>query len=220
MESKTCTACQHDKPATAEHFKPKADGTLLAKCRPCLREYDRVKKWEQAHPGVPVPPRVEPVPDGHKLCTRCNTVKPRTEFFKRGYCKPCTTARVRDYRRRNPEFAINWRKTYKPTPAATVAIRVRCRIINVLRGRAKPGATFDLLGYTPADLVRHIERTWKPGMSWENYGPVWHIDHILPCALFDHTDPDMIRQCWALTNLRALWKRDNLTKKAKRLHLI
>jgi hypothetical protein len=22
-------------------------------------------------------------------------------------------------------------------------------------------------------------------MNWENYGPVWHVDHIKPCNKFD-----------------------------------
>ena len=53
-------------------------------------------------------------------------------------------------------------------------------------------------------------------MTWANYGTEWEIDHILPVSLFDHSDLDQIRQCWALTNLRALWGGINSAKQDKR----
>ena len=51
-------------------------------------------------------------------------------------------------------------------------------------------------------------------MSWDNYGD-WHIDHITPKSTFDLSDPDEIRACWSLPNLRPLWGKDNIRKGAK-----
>jgi hypothetical protein len=79
----------------------------------------------------------------------------------------------------------------------------------------------DLVGYTLEDLKRHLERQFTRGMTWSNYGE-WQIDHILPRASFSFTtveEPDF-RHCWALTNLRPLWKTANMSKGAKRLHLL
>ncbi|KTG25385.1 hypothetical protein AWR38_01035 [Idiomarina sp. WRN-38] len=88
-----------------------------------------------------------------------------------------------------------------------------------LAKQGKDGATHELLGYTPDDLRAHIERQFTKGMSWENHGE-WHIDHIIPLA--EHvkngvTDP-AVANC--LTNLRPIWAKDNLRKKAKKTHLI
>ncbi len=63
------------------------------------------------------------------------------------------------------------------------------------------------------------------GMEWANYGTVWHVDHILPQSFFkiDADDPANcleFQACWALSNLRPLWKRDNLVKNARRSHLL
>jgi hypothetical protein len=46
--------------------------------------------------------------------------------------------------------------------------------------------------------------------------------HIRPVSSFTFTSADdtEVKACWALTNLRPLWKRDNLTKHARRTHLI
>ena len=37
-------------------------------------------------------------------------------------------------------------------------------------GKKKEGRTIDLLGYSATDLKIHIEKLFKPGMSWDNWG--------------------------------------------------
>lgn len=75
-----------------------------------------------------------------------------------------------------------------------------------------------LLGYSTPHLKIHLECQFMPGMSWENYGTAWHIDHILPVTFFNFQDADSdeFRRCWALTNLRPLWAERNLSKGARR----
>lgn len=76
-------------------------------------------------------------------------------------------------------------------------------------------------GYAAADLHRHIARQFADGMSWENMAE-WHIDHIVPKSAFTYSSPDDpdFKACWAMTNLRPLWKRDNIKKAAQRIHLL
>lgn len=72
-----------------------------------------------------------------------------------------------------------------------------------------------LVGYTLHDLMKHLEKQFKPGMTWKNYGN-WHIDHVTPRSAFNftkHTHLDF-KRCWALKNLQPLWKCDNLKKAA------
>lgn len=71
----------------------------------------------------------------------------------------------------------------------------------------------DLVGYTLIDLKLHIEKQFKPGMSWENYGE-WHIDHIKPITFFafdSYNNPDF-KKCWSLDNLQPLWAEENWEK--------
>jgi hypothetical protein len=49
-------------------------------------------------------------------------------------------------------------------------------------------------------------------MTWDNYGPVWHVDHKRPCASFDFSDPVQQRLCWHWTNLQPLFAAENLSK--------
>jgi hypothetical protein len=73
-----------------------------------------------------------------------------------------------------------------------------------------------------AELIAHLDRQFHKGMSWNNYGKRWHVDHIRPVSSFEFSssnDPSF-KECWALINLRPLWKGQNLSKHAKRLHLV
>jgi len=72
------------------------------------------------------------------------------------------------------------------------------------------------VNYNLQDLKNHIEKLFKPGMSWENYGE-WHIDHIIPISLwkFESYQDREFKQCWALANLQPLWAEENLIKNNK-----
>ena len=74
----------------------------------------------------------------------------------------------------------------------------------------------DLVGYTLNELMQHLESLFTDGMSWANYGRGgWHLDHLRPINsfVFDSTDDDEFKECWALENLQPLWEADNIRKR-------
>ena len=77
----------------------------------------------------------------------------------------------------------------------------------------------DIVGYTLEELMSHLESKFVDGMSWNNRSE-WHIDHIIPRAVFNITslDCEEFKKCWALDNLQPLWWRDNVSKRDKLLH--
>ena len=99
---------------------------------------------------------------------------------------------------------------------ARIKHNLRIRTRHVLKGKIKSGTTIDLLGCQPEFLISYIEKQFKEGMTWDNYGRRgWHIDHILPCASFDLSDPEQQKKCFHYTNLQPLWAEDNLRKSDK-----
>ena len=114
-------------------------------------------------------------------------------------------------------FAIrdNKRKHLK-RPKYRLSQNIRTGISKSLK-TGKSGLWEQLVGYTTTELKEYLQRRFKPGMSWENYGQ-WHIDHIRPISTFDFTkyQDNAFKQCWALSNLRPLWARDNWTRKKNR----
>jgi len=84
------------------------------------------------------------------------------------------------------------------------------------RGLTKNNSTFAALGYSPEELIQHLESRFQPGMSWGNYGS-WHIDHIIPDSRFQYSSmcEDGFKHSWSLGNLQPLWAYDNLRKSNK-----
>lgn len=113
---------------------------------------------------------------------------------------------------------------YARDPTFRLAVRMRSAVHKALRRHMKDKARRswqELVGYSVGDLRTHLERQFLKGMSWEN-ADRWHVDHILPVASFGAVEPGdaAFRACWALTNLRPLWKSDNHRKGARREHLL
>lgn len=98
-----------------------------------------------------------------------------------------------------------------------IGLRIRSRVFNAIKqgGGRKPGRTFDITGCTVHQLKAWLESQFCARMSWDNYGRAWHIDHIMPCASFDLSKPEHVRQCFHYTNLQPLWARANIRKSDK-----
>ena len=94
----------------------------------------------------------------------------------------------------------------------------RTRVAAALRAQyaTKDVTSLELMGCTIDTAIAHIESQFKEGMNWENWAHhTWHIDHIRPCASFDLTDPEQLKQCFHYTNLQPLWAKDNMQKSDK-----
>lgn len=105
------------------------------------------------------------------------------------------------------------RKRWRSDPNFRLRSLIRRRINYLVSGQRK--ASVALLGCPIDDFRIYIESKWESGMSWENYGTHWEIDHELPCAIFDLTKADQQRRCFHFSNLQPLWKLDNRKKGAK-----
>lgn len=76
---------------------------------------------------------------------------------------------------------------------------------------------FKYLGYSFKEMREHLESLFLDGMTWDNYGAVWHVDHKKPVSYFNfnYGTDDGFKQCWALSNLQPLFVFDNLSKGGK-----
>jgi hypothetical protein len=93
---------------------------------------------------------------------------------------------------------------------------LRTRINQCIKKSYKSSKSQELLGCTIQEAREHLEKQFKEGMTWENHGKYgWHIDHIIPCASFDLTDPEQQKKCFHYTNLQPLWAKENISKGCK-----
>ena len=122
----------------------------------------------------------------------------------------------------NKEYQKKYQKKYQKERKKTDPIfRLRHNISSALcsslkeRGMSKQGkSTFDLIGYSKEQFIKHLESLFVEGMSLENYGE-WVIDHVIPDSFFDYNDIVEFRMCWRLENLQPMWKEDNIEKSDK-----
>ena len=75
---------------------------------------------------------------------------------------------------------------------------------------------FDVLQYTPEQLIVHLEKQFTEGITWENYGE-WHVDHKLPISSFNiqKMGDSEFMKCWSLENLQPMWGEENIRKSNK-----
>lgn len=109
--------------------------------------------------------------------------------------------------------------------------RLKVSVSNSIRHMLKNNGSYkkkksirNYLPYSIEELKSHIEKLWEPWMNWGNYGGksndtrrTWHIDHIKPHCLFDYKTMEdaSFQECWSLSNLRPLEKKENMIKGKK-----
>jgi len=118
----------------------------------------------------------------------------------------------RTYEERKAAAKRYYHKKYWSNPNFRLTETLRRRLRHALKGNSKSAATEALLGICVDECRKYIESLFTEGMSWNSN---IHIDHIVPCASFDLSDPEQQRACFHYTNLQPLWGPDNLFKSAK-----
>lgn len=176
--------------------------------------------------------------DGHKICTSCKAELPETlEFFAKNSqnknalhpaCKKCANqkqrekyvndienerTRARKYKRENREKVNRYMRGYNKTkrqedPFYRACMNIRARAKEIVKD---PKLRSRTIGCTGQELKTHLEKQFKEGMTWENYGE-WHIDHIYPLSVAFAQGPESFKKACHYTNLQPLWAADNIRK--------
>lgn len=164
------------------------------------KKAESVKKWQENNP---------------------EKVKLASDKWRTSNKKKCCELTTK-WKKENPEKVRKAKKTqyerYKNDPAFVIS----GSISNALRYSLGKGIKAnkkleEMVDFTVAQLKKHLEKQFRSGMSWENYGSFWHIDHKIPIKAFNFTSPDHIdfKRCWALENLQPLEAVKNMSKGAR-----
>lgn len=124
-------------------------------------------------------------------------------------------------KQRDSGYLKAYMKEYFPAwearPANKLAknYRTRMRIALKHQGVKKNSKTEETLGCSFEFFRGYMEAQFKPGMTMENYGKVWVVDHIMPVSSFDLFDPEQLSACFRYTNCQPLCKKENHEKNDK-----
>lgn len=120
---------------------------------------------------------------------------------------------MRNWNRKNAKAIYTKRRQ---RPYEKLAATIRSRVKDILRNGYYTPRTQQLLGCSYKKLMAHLEKQFKPGMTWDNYGFYgWHCDHLIPLSSFDLIKKEEQKKAFHYTNLQPLWAKENLTKHAK-----
>ena len=92
---------------------------------------------------------------------------------------------------------------------------LRNRLRAFMRGKSKSDSSMEILGCSQEHLKAHLEFQFAKGMTWDNYGKEWHIDHRIPISAFDANNPAEVRTCFHFSNLQPMWAKENKSKGGK-----
>jgi len=194
MEKKHCTICKEQK--DLENFckdKSRRDG-YNAKCKSCAKNLDKVYRKNNPDKAI--------------------------EWYKKHYYnnQEKLKAKTVKWRKNNLIKARQYSKTSYNRKKDCIDFKINVSMSTGIYKSIKENKDYshweDLVGYTVENLMKHLESKFKPGMTWENYGSYWHIDHIKPKSWFQYNsskDP-AFRDCWMLENLQPLEAFLNLSK--------
>ncbi|KKM79486.1 hypothetical protein LCGC14_1349430 [marine sediment metagenome] len=200
---KKCTKCKKSKAIEKFYWRNKSIDLRRSDCKECVK--CRRKKYCQKYK--------DRVKECDKLY-RENNRESRAEYDRRYYQenRKKILERKKQYGKNSRLIINKYLRNRKNTdPIFKLKHNVSAYILICLKHN-KAGRHWEtLVNYTITDLTSHLENQFTAGMSWDNYGSKWHIDHCTPISWFDNTEEGVLK-AWELSNLQPMWAHENLSK--------
>jgi hypothetical protein len=111
---------------------------------------------------------------------------------------------------------------YRNEPNFRLARILRARLYGAIKGNARRkriGSFVSDLGCSIDFLRSRIEEQFSYGMTWDNHGVEWELDHRQPLCSFDLTDREQFLRAAHYTNLQPLWLRDHHAKRSSDMQM-
>ena len=72
-----------------------------------------------------------------------------------------------------------------------------------------------LIGCSAKEFKKWIEYCFEDGMTFDNYGKLWHIDHVIPINKFNIEDEEQAKLCFSWCNTMPMLAHKNMSKHDK-----
>jgi len=186
-------------------FAIKRNGELYKQCMACLAQ--KKTKYRCEHGASKY--RCRDCGTGHcehgngkYCCAQCGTGRCEHGVAKFG-CRVCTPALICPHER--------WKVKCRVCDAvSSYAGNVASRVWQAIRGRTKSWPK-EVIGCGLDEFKEHIESLFSEGQSWDNYGSIWHIDHIKPIKWGNPSMEELIERLH-YSNVQPLGRRENQSK--------
>jgi hypothetical protein len=116
-------------------------------------------------------------------------------------------------------YAVSRARTQSSAPRPKSAIQKTRRMLRNQIARTlemmranRQFKTEQYVGCSFDEARRAIESKFELGMSWDNYGTAWELDHIVPMSSFDLSNPDQAMKVNHISNLQPMHPHFNRSK--------
>jgi len=214
MESKCCSRCNETK--ELDKFIKKRNI-----CKECSNKWAKIARDKRHISSV--------INNETKICKICSIEKQLADLIKnRNLCKDCNNKNYRDLYKNDEEFRrkVLLKDKNKNRDVSNKAQVIRYnnpinRFIKVQRSRIaialknKQKHTIEYLGCDSEKYFNWLKYNFNENYNFENYGDIWHIDHVIPIYAFNFNNEN--EQLLALNwrNTMPLLVCDNLKKGRK-----
>lgn len=200
MNNKKCTKCLTGKPLNEFKENSRYKDGYAPWCSLCRREYRHY----------------------HYTKNKGRMAEQQKVYIRKNKEKRSLT--LKTYFQNNKEkfrkWHRDWRLKHPPTYQDKVNGSMSKGICAALKAK-KAGRHWEtLVDFTLEQLIEHLEKQFKSGMTWDNYGSLWHIDHKKPISWFNFPDEKAapFKECWSLSNLQPLLAIENSRKGNRYAH--
>jgi hypothetical protein len=175
-----------------------------------MRENGFMSRAEARSMGLPTYRTGLPCKHGHYALRRTKTA----------ICKECAritgTKRMREHRHKSPEFRRRTNQAVHRAQKKSLAYKItnvlRSRMITAIKKGYRTGSAVGDLGCSISEFRDYIANIFQPGMTWDNWGKIWHLDHKKALSSFDLSDRQQFLEAIHFTNFQPLFISDHRAK--------
>lgn len=174
---------------------------------------EKMRRWRQRNPGKAA-----------ELSRKWREEHPGYNKVRCRKYAQANKSKISEWRRRHPEIDRQYaashpdkireksRRKRRLHPEITV---MQDSVKRLLRSSnlSKSDRSREYIGCSPGFLRNWLERQFRDGMNWGNYGTLWVVDHIVPLSWWDlKNHPEHLWEASHYSNLQPLLISENAKK--------
>lgn len=197
---KTCARCKHVLAEEAFATKTTALGEIVPK-KSCIVCSEKMNQYNAT-------------PD-RKAASLARDRDPKNKEKKKIYKTSDRGKAVQSRANRKVHRVEKQRVKRQTDPAFRLRCALGAKLGQMLHGKYRSKSILEYTDFKDADDLRiHFEDQFEEDMTMDNFGSLWHIDHIIACHWYTGSTEDL-KRLWSRKNLRPMRGPDNQSKGIK-----
>lgn len=230
-DKKICKTCNEEK--TIDHFfvsKTRKGIKIKAHCKNCFNEIERERYYKKNKHKIEErkkkrllskeeynkqyyqknKDKIKEVTKKYIENNKDIILKRKSEYYQKN--KDLILSKIKNKQKYINQYVKDKRKNDINTKLShNLRVRINCAIKKNMKWKKSK----EILGCDMETFKSYLQSKFKDGMTWENYGSYWHIDHIKPCSSYDLSIKEEQEKCFHYSNLQPLTAVENYIKSDK-----